>query len=278
MYTQGHSLQPSMECVHLKKSKMKKLFYLTIIVMALFGCNDKSDVRFGKATFVVSNDTTIIVPDPLTAPRYSCSGLLLAHPKLIDVLQKERNVSFRDTIMVDVDSLLKTIPAYNNGTKKSSQSSDSWFWDILKILLLLLVLAGIIWLLREMFSKKPAPGSTAASVTTASAAKSAEQTTKEATPSRSFSASKIESSDYTGIKNVVEQLQKSSGGGTVTLGALTIVIPSTIPEINISADSGGKIENVSINVSSEVNHADMVDMHTGNDNRQYSRGQKQDPK
>ena len=271
-------------CTFKKNSKMKKLFFFAIIAMAMVSCNEQStssNLHFGKQTFVVSNDTTIDVIENITARRYSCSGELLKHPKLLEEVKLQKKLYFTNAVTIDVDSLISASPAFA-GLKKSldDASKSSWLYDFLKVLAAIALIALLVWFLWWLFNQRPtsSTGSTssAAPGVAALAAPIAKPDVKpvtSATSNSSASTSSITKEDYEGINAILVELHKSSAGGKVQLGSLVIEIPNAVPNIHIEANgTNGTVKDVNIDVTTVS--AANVNAYAGDNNSQFTRGAK----
>lgn len=279
-----HKVYPSYlqtERVHLKNSKMKKwIIFAVIATAAITGCNNQptTDVKFGKQTFVVSNDTMITVLENKTAPRYSCSRQLLSNPVLLEEVRKQKYLSFSNEVVIDLDSLIKVSPAYGEFKKSLDEAnSDGWLMDLFKILLAVAAIALLLWFLWWLSHQKPRSslGGSVPDTASASPTPNEKENAKSANNSsfRSSATSSIGKEDYEGITNLITELHKNSAGGTVHLGSLFIHIPKTTPDITVIANEHSTIGDIEIknyNVSGE-----KVENHEGDDLRQYSRGSKQ---
>lgn len=260
---------------------MKKwIFFAIISTTVLVGCNNQPDtnVKFGKQTFTLTGDTTITVIENKTAPRYSCSQKLLRNPVLLEEVKKQQAIHLTTAVTIDVDSLIKTLPAYAKFKKPlDEEAQSSWFSDLLKILAAIALIALLVWLLWWLSKQTPRSSSGDASVVVVNpSASTGNQSTKNemkyATSHTSSITSSIGKEDYDGIKAIIVELQKRPGGGNVKLGALEVDIPSIVPNVHIDGSKKGNVGDVEINIFTAS--ADMMTNYAGDNHSQYSRGQK----
>jgi hypothetical protein len=261
--------------------KVKKIIYLLMATALVIGCTDRAQKVSGIATQEVSFDTTIRLPyaKAITRPRFSCSGQRLPQDKFIgmDTSTYPKSFSFKKTVTFgSADSLAdgtrKRMKQEQQEALVAGASSNDWFWDLFKWLLLIAAIAGLIWLLAWLFRNWPrrtsstvstSPSASAAStvgptstVPLFAATPASFKTTKDGKPASSIEGS----TGYEGPIALVQQLQKT--GGKVSWGDLDIEIPPRGVNINID-NTYGKIggRGIEISVMNEENLVDATSTH-----------------
>lgn len=243
-----------------------------------------------RVTVSMVADTVIQIPNYGFAPRYDCRGRRLNQPKVVAVGQNAIPIRLKRQLSLDRDSLFGeskdstavVIPAKRQAS--SDIDAPDWFNDVLWVLLALILIGLAVCFLWKLFKRSGSNPSATFVGNAKPVSDSYQKTEKTNSPAPTQSSDKVSEKEFAGIVSVVHSLQKSHTGGIVQYGNMTVTIPSSIPPITVHADRGGRINNVTVHVETFVDtmsvSADMLDLHEGNDNRQYSRnaGDKADKK
>lgn len=271
---------------------MKKLLILAIVLAFVsVSCSTQQNPEvFGTIPVHVKKDTIVINHENQTVPRYACgSGQRLKHDALVGIKNVPIPIGIDTTIFINIDSVvaLYATPVTQQKAVAATAGIPDWYSKLCWILLAIIAIASTLWLLLHLLKNVRKNTSNSGGSSTRVLANNSYGKTENGRDAivndqfsnnaqRSTRTSQIDTEDYQGLKNLVQQLQQSPAGGSVKLGDLQIDIPKTITDITIYADRGGKVHDISIVVDSMSLNADMIDIHEGDDHRSYNRNTKKD--
>jgi hypothetical protein len=139
------------------------------------------------------------------------------------------------------------------------------FLLLLAVLLLGIVIAFLIWALRSA----RASAQRSDFVATGALGTKADNQNTQSKGSHIAHTAEFGKEDYDGVIAIIAAAKNGPTGAYVKMGgAVEVFVPSSVPEINVSADRGSKVD---INIEANTVMADMVDIHEGDDHRQYNR-------